>query len=133
MDDRVQWLQNTNGCVLCGDWTGTHQRDSCQSGYSGCRKCGKKHMDMLHGSANKFAGLVHISNQVTSTKARRRPRRNRKNKSAPSAMTENYRVDPAPRVEARVDGQRTSGGSPAPTTEDSELERSQVTFTRWKG
>ena len=73
VDDRVQWLQNTNGCVLCGDWTGSHQRDSCQSGYSGCRKCGKH----AHGHGarvcnNKFAGLIHISNQVTSTKARRR-------------------------------------------------------------
>ena len=72
-------------------------------------------MASLHGAKNKFAGMIHVSNQV-------------KAKAKSSAKTVNYRVDPAPRVEARVGSQRTSGGSPAPTTKDSKLENSQVTL-----
>ena len=117
IEAKVQQVQDVNGCVLCGDWTGGHQNRNCPTGYQPCKiaGCGKMHMASLHGSQNAFAGMVHVSSQV-----RRKPKS--------SAMTENYRVDPVHRVGARVDGQRTSGGSPVPTQKEVDLENRRVTL-----
>ena len=95
----MNWVQSSNGCVLCGSWTGQHQNHNCPTGFDNCKEpgCGKAHMHQLHGSNNKFAGMVHVSNQVNQSKPKS------KNKSKPSAMTLNYRGDPEHRVGARVD------------------------------
>ena len=82
-----------NGCVLCGDWTGGHQNHNCPyriSVMQDCRVREEAHMASLHGSKNKFAGMVHISNQVIKSKPKSKKS---KPKSKASTMTLNYPVE----------------------------------------
>ena len=72
-DQRANLVQAANGCALCLDWTGTHQRDNCSTkiGKKGVQlancsitdnntnsKCNKKHHTMLHGTGNQFCNLI---------------------------------------------------------------------------
>ena len=62
LEAKVVWVQNANGCVWCRDWSGKHQNYNCPAGHRPCGVvgCGKKHMKLLHGSTNKFAGMIHV-------------------------------------------------------------------------
>ena len=126
VEARVNWLQNVNGCVWCTDWTGKHQTKDCKARWQKCDKpgCGKDHHPLVHGSKNKFAGMVHASNQV-------------KSKSKASEMTLNYggsswdpsrgRTAPSP-PGGGPPGARTSVGGPAPTSKEVSKADDQVTL-----
>ena len=60
LEERVNWLERVQGCVMCGDWTGSHQNKNCPVSQTPCgeQNCGKLHMKRLHGSVNKYCGAV---------------------------------------------------------------------------
>ena len=70
-------VQTVNGCQLCLDWTGTHQRDNCTSKskgkpYSNCnnltsgKPCGLRHNPLLHGTQVKYVNYVQVNSVKTS-------------------------------------------------------------------
>ena len=46
LEAKVKWVQQVQGCILCGDWSGTHQNNSCPTLFPPCpvANCGKLHM-----------------------------------------------------------------------------------------
>ena len=69
--DRAKAVETANGCSLCTDWTGDHQKDKCDAKkkggipYEACkiednsgRTCGSQHNHLLHGSSVQFCNLV---------------------------------------------------------------------------
>merc|ERR1712101_44028 len=70
VDERATIIQQARGCVLCLDWTGSHQVGACQAkGRQGrtfdpCKQltngspCGKRHNHLLHGSGNSYCNSV---------------------------------------------------------------------------
>merc|ERR1711888_412092 len=66
VSERATIIQQARGCVLCLDWTGSHQVGACQAkGRQGrtfdpCKQltnrspCGKRHNHLLHGSGNSY-------------------------------------------------------------------------------
>ena len=72
--ERAALIQANNGCALCTDWTGTHNKDNCdaktKSGGSlstcdvsvGGGTCGKKHHRLLHGSKVQYCNKIDSKN-----------------------------------------------------------------------
>merc|ERR1711888_67332 len=70
VNERDTIIQQARGCVLCLDWTGSHQVGACQAkGRQGrtfdpCKQltnglpCGKRHNHLLHGSGNSYCNSV---------------------------------------------------------------------------
>ena len=70
VNERATIIQQARGCVLCLDWTGSHQVGACQAkGREGrtfdpCKQlingspCGKRHNHLLHGSGNSYCNSV---------------------------------------------------------------------------
>ena len=72
VEARVAMFEKIKGCVNCLDFTGSHQREACESKrrdgtkwtcdkMEGGAVCGKKHHWMLHGSSNKFSNYVRVN------------------------------------------------------------------------
>ena len=71
--ERAAMVQSVNGCSLCTDWTGDHQRDACDAkGRKGTplgacavkvngAPCGLKHHSQLHGSSVRFCNVAQQS------------------------------------------------------------------------
>ena len=65
--DIMQVIIQANGCVMCLDWTGGHQCDTCKEGKPYCMElvngspCGTKHDKLLHGSNSCFCNLMNVS------------------------------------------------------------------------
>ena len=70
VDERATIIQQAGGCILCLDWTGSHQVRACQAkGRQGrmfdpCKQltngspCGKRHNHLLHGSGNSYCNSI---------------------------------------------------------------------------
>merc|ERR1711888_452880 len=66
VNERDTIIQQARGCVLCLDWTGSHQVGACQAksrlgrAFHPCKQlingspCGKQHNHLLHGSGNSY-------------------------------------------------------------------------------
>ena len=66
VDERATIIQQTRGCILCLDWTGSHQVRTCQAKagqgktFDPCKRlvngspCGEWHNHLLHGSRNNY-------------------------------------------------------------------------------
>merc|ERR1712082_42705 len=66
VDERATIIQQARGCILCLDWTGSHQVRACQAKgrqrkmFDPCKQlinglpCGKRHNHLLHGSGNSY-------------------------------------------------------------------------------
>ena len=74
--ERARIVERARCCQLCLDWTGQHQRESCQTvtkagqPYGVCSamdsgiKCGLKHNKMLHGSTIRYCNLNIVHNMA---------------------------------------------------------------------
>ena len=72
VDARAALVQSNKGCSLCLNWTGTHQKDNCQTRVGRDQKlmgkcntvdnnggvCNKKHHRFIHGTANLYCNMV---------------------------------------------------------------------------
>ena len=69
---RAEIVEESGGCSLCLDWTGSHTRDTCRERLGGelfgnCQQlvdgepCDKKHNNMLHGSSTKYCNFVRAN------------------------------------------------------------------------
>ena len=82
--ERARIVERARCCQLCLDWTGQHQRESCQAvtkagqPYGVCTamdngiKCGLKHNKMLHGSTIRYCNL-NIVHSMARKKTRGQP------------------------------------------------------------
>jgi hypothetical protein len=70
--ERASLVEKTNGCALCLDYTGRHQKDNCRSMslgslYGRCDRqvngvdCGKQHNSLLHGATGRFCNYVQVN------------------------------------------------------------------------
>ena len=69
--DRANIVQSCKGCTLCTDWSGKHDKNSCDAKNSkgdplksyqdkvNGAVCGIKHHPLLHGSSVQYCNLVH--------------------------------------------------------------------------
>merc|ERR1711888_453487 len=68
--ERATIIQQARGCILCLDWTGSHQVGACQAKgrqsktFDPCKQlingspCGKRHNHLLHRSGNSYCNFV---------------------------------------------------------------------------